>query len=244
MSQPELTQINDSATPDSAWKGLCLVGGVAVLIQVACVLITLAVVFTLGGEPRTPAEYFTLLQSNRLVGLLRLDFPTIISMALYYLTFFGLYAALRRADGAYAALATALAFVGLTLWLGTHSALSMIHLGDQYAAAATDAQRSQLLAAGEAIISSDMWHSTGALIGGIFVQSAAVMISVLMLRSNIFSKATAYVGILGNGLDLVHIIINVIMPGNPGDILMAVAGPLYLVWFLLLGRSLLQLGGL
>ncbi len=244
MSQLGLTEIHDAAPADSAWKGVCLIGGVAVLIQVACVLITMTVVFTLGGEPGTPDEYFTQLQSNRLMGLLRLDFPTIISMALYYLTFFGLYGALKRADGAYAALATALAFVGLTLWLATHSAFSMIHLGDRYAAAATDAQRSQLLAAGEAIIASDMWHSTGALIGGIFVQSAAVMISVLMLRSNIFSNATAYVGILGNGLDLMHIIINIIVPGNPANILMAVAGPLYLIWFILIGRRLLQLGRL
>ncbi len=214
------------------------------LIQVVRVLITMTVVFTLGGEPRTPGEYFTLLQSNRLVRLLRLDFSTVVSMALYYLPFFGLYAALTRADGAYAALATAFAFVGLTLWLGTHSAFSMIRLSDQYVAAATDAHRSQLLAAGEAIIASDMWHSTGALIGGIFLQSAAVMISALMLRSNIFSRVTAYVGILGNGLDLLHIIINIMLPGNPGDILMVVAGPLYLIWFILLGRRLLQLGRL
>jgi len=86
-----------------------------------------------------------------------------------------------------------------------------------------------------------MWHSTGAIMGGILLQSAAVVISVVMLRSIIFSKLIAYVGILTYGLDLAHIIIGIFLP-EVGVILMAIAGPLYLIWFPLVGRRLLQLG--
>jgi len=49
-------------------------------------------------------------------------------------------------------------------------------------------------------------------------------------------------GILCHGLDLGHVVVNLVAGGNPGDYLMAVAGPLYLVWFVLVGRRLLQLG--
>ena len=77
--------------------------------------------------------------------------------------------------------------------------------------------------------------------GGILLQSAGVFISVVMLQSKVFSRLTAYVGILTHGLDLAHILIGLFVPGV-GVILMAVAGPLYLWWFPLVGRRLYQLG--
>jgi hypothetical protein len=69
----------------------------------------------------------------------------------------------------------------------------------------------------------------------------AILISVAMLKSGVFGKVAAWSGILANGFDLLHILINLVVQGNAGDILMAVAGPAYLVWFVLLGRRLLQL---
>lgn len=233
--------MNTMDISDSGWNNLCKIGGVAALISAVCSLMTVIVVISLGGEPSTTKEYFTVLNNDRIVGILRLDFPSVVNVTQYYLIFFGFYAAFRRVHGAYAALATALAFVGVTLWLATHSAFSMIYLSDQFAVATTEAQKSQLLVAGEAVIASDMWHSTGALVGGILLQSATVLISVVMLRSNIFSKVIAYVGILTHSLDLAHIIIGIFAPGV-GIILMAIAGPLYVIWFPLVGRRLLQLG--
>ncbi|OGO19373.1 MAG: hypothetical protein A2Z14_07665 [Chloroflexi bacterium RBG_16_48_8] len=162
-------------------------------------------------------------------------------MALYYLVFIGRYAALRQANGAYSVLATALAFVGLTFWFSTHSAFSMVYLSDQYAVATIDILRSQLLAAGEAILASNMWNSTGGFMAN-FLLIGSLLISVVMLQYGTFNKLTACAGILANGLDLSRIMINLFLPGNPADILMAIAGPLYPIWFILLGRRLLQLG--
>lgn len=235
---------NQSKNTEIKWMKLCKIGGVASLISVVCSLITMIVVITLGAEPSTVSEYFTLLQDNRLVGILRLDFSTVINLAFYYLMYIGLYAAVRREHNAYAVLATSLAFVGLTLWFATHSAFSMLYLSDQYAAATTSEQISQLLAAGEAIIASDMYKSTGGIMGGIFLQSAAVLISVAMLRSSNFNKKIAYIGIIGNGLDLARIVLNIFIPGNSADILMVIAGPLMLIWLLLLGLRLYKLGRL
>ena len=241
MPQSKLNQITDTKIEDSSWKNVSRIGGVAAFISVVCALITMTVIITLGGEPSTATEYFTLLNNSRIVGLLRMDFASVINLSSYYLMFFGLYAALRRENGAYAALATALAFVGITLWFATHSAFSMIALSDQYAAATTDVEKSQLLAAGKAIISSDMWHSTGAIMGGIFLEGAAVLISFVMLRSKVFGKVTAWTGILTHGLDLAHIIIGIFLP-RVGIILMAIAGPFYIIWLPLVGLRLIQLG--
>ena len=53
--------------------------------------------------------------------------------------------------------------------------------------------------------------------------------------------ATGYVGIMTHGLDLIHGLVGFVMP-KAAFLLMAIAGPLYLVWFALVGRRLLQLG--
>ena len=116
----------------------------------------------------------------------------------------------------------------------------MVHLSDKYAAATTAAQKEQLSAAGEAILASNMWHGTGAMIGGILMLIAALILSVVMLKSAVFGTGTAYIGILTHGFDLARIVVS-FFSLQIGVILMAVAGPLYLVWFPLLARDLFRL---
>ncbi|HMD76814.1 MAG TPA: hypothetical protein VKG86_05510 [Terracidiphilus sp.] len=224
------------------WSGLCRMGGSAAYILIVYSLATIVQMVVLGGQPTTAAEAFTLLQHNKALGLLRLDLPTIVVMPLYYLLFLGLFAALRRSNLANALLATALAFVGVTLLLATPTALSMLPLSGRFAAATTDAARAQLLAAGEAIMASDIWHGTGAILGGILLQCGAVLICCVMLRGGVFGKATAWLGIVMHSLDLAHIIGGQFLPVS-GVVLMAIAGPLYPIWLFLVGRRLLQLAG-
>jgi hypothetical protein len=211
------------------------------MILIAYSLAMMVQMVVLGGQPANAVEAFGLLQNHRLVGLLRLDLPTIVVMPLYYLLFMGLFAALRRTDRANATLSTALAFAGVTLFLATPTALSMIPLSDKYAAATSDAARMQWQAAGEAVMAADIWHGTGAILGGVLLQAGAVLISFAMLRGGVFSKATAYLGIVMHGLDLLHIVCGLFVPVS-GVVLLAIAGPLYPVWFFMVGRRLLQLG--
>ena len=217
---------------------LCRIGGIAAFLLIIYCLATMVQLIVLGGQPATAAEAFRLLQENKLVGLLRLDLPTVVVLPLYYLVFMGLFAALRGTDFANAMIATALAFVGVTLIVATPTALPMVALSEKFANATTEAARAQLLAAGETILATDIWHGTGAFMGGILLQTGAVLISFVMLRSSGFGKAVGYVGIVAHGLDLAHILLGHFLP-TVGVVLMAVAGPLYPVWFFLVGRRLM-----
>jgi hypothetical protein len=222
------------------WSSLCRIGGIAALLLLLYSLATMVQIIVLGGQPTTAAQAFDLLQHHRVVGLLRLDLPTVAVMPLYYLLFLGLFAALRTSDYVNSLLSTTLAFVGTTLVLATPTALSMLPLSDKFAAATSDAARTQLLSAGEAVMAADIWHSTGAILGAVLLQCGAVLISVVMLRSQIFTKTTAWLGIVMHGLDLAHILGGLFLPVS-GTILMAISGPLYPVWFLLVGLRLLKL---
>ena len=241
MSQLALDRPFIAQVATSQWGALRRVAGWATLAQLLCLLLSAAAGIAVGMEPATAQEYFAVLQNDRLAGLLRLDFPTLLMICLFSVTSYGIYGALRRSDGAYAGLATALVYLGVVLALANHSAFSMIRLSDLHAAAMTAAAQEQLLVAGEAVIAGDMWHSTSGFLAGIFMQGGFVLVSALMLRSKAFSKGTAVSGLAANGLDFLHVFVGLALPSLATTMLW-IAGVFYLAWFPLLARDLLKRG--
>lgn len=229
----------DKVEIEPNWNRLCVIGGVAALSLLVYSLVTIVLFLVIGGPPETAEETFTLLQENRILGLLRLDLLTMVCMPLYYLLFTGLYAAFRKTKPDMALLGLLVASAGVTLFLASPSVLSLVHLSDLHAVATTPEARAQYLAAGEAILAADMWHGTGAAIGGILNLGATLLFAGMMLKDSPFSKTTGYVGIATHGLDLLHILLGFAIP-VAGVILMAIAGTLYVVWFPLLARGLLR----
>ena len=180
-------------------------------------------------------------QTNPILGLLRMDLLTVIFIPLYYLIFLGIFLALNGKKNVWSVIALISLFVGVTLFLATPSALAMLNLSDKYALATNENQQNQLLAAGEAILASDMWHGTGAIFGGILMQFGALLFSIVMLPGTVFNKLTAYVGIITHGLDFAHFFFLFLLP-PVGVTLLAIAGTLYLLWFPLIGVRLIQIG--
>jgi hypothetical protein len=210
------------------------------MLQVAMLIAMIIVIATLGEKPTRVEDYFTIQQRSELEALLRGDFLTVILIGLYLGTFPALYAALRHVSPIYSALATLFTLIAVALALGSEPTFSLLHLGDQYAAATTAVERSQLLAAGKAIIAADLWHTTGMYIAGILLQVSGVMISVIMLRNHDFSKITAYAGLLGNALDLLQHVLHPVAPSIQ-ESLTPIMGIFYLTWYPMMVRDLLRL---
>lgn len=232
MTQPE--------TSTSNRKSLYIIGGVAAILQLITILTYSVLIAVLGPKPTSAEEYFAIYQASPLEAVLRGDFLLLILIGLYLGIFPALYIALRRLSPVYTALATLFTIITVTLTFANESTFSLLHLGKQYVAVSNDALRIQLQAAGEAVIASDMWNSSGAYMGGILLQGSGVMISVIMLRSKDFSKITAYAGLLGNGFDLIQHIIHPFTPSISAFIMMFM-GLFYFVWFPMLGRDFLRL---
>ena len=236
MSNPALTHDR----PDEVLSGLCRVGGVAAFVFLVYCIEMMLQITLLGGQPSSAAEAFQLLQTNRVVGLLRLDLTTIFALPLYYLLFLSLSAVLWQVDRVKAIISALLVFTGVTLTLATPMALSMVPLSAKYAAATTDAARNQFLTAGETVLATDMWHGTGAYVGGLLVQTGAVLICVAMIKSSSFRRLTGWLGLVIHGLDLMHIVFGLLLP-KFGAVLMVISGTAYPVWFFLVGRDLLKM---
>ena len=228
-------------TNGSAFRPLCKAGGIASFVFIIYSLITVFILAVVGGPPSSAAEAFSLLQTNRILGLLRMDLLTVVFIPLYYLIFLGIFLAIHGNKNAWSIIALLAVFIGVTLFLATPSVLAMLNLSDKYATATGESQQNQLIAAGEAILSSDMWHGTGAILGGILIQFGALLFSILMLPGNVFNRFTAYVGIITHGLDFVHFFFLFLIP-PVGVILLAIAGSFYLLWFPLIGVRLIQIG--
>ncbi len=227
-----MNQVTDAGTADSSWKSLYRVGGAAALTIVVLFFIQI-IAFAMGPIPSTTIDWFTLLQNNRLLGLLDLDLVYVADQVLLLLIFLALYVALRRANQSYMAVATILGFVAIAVYFATNAAFSMLYLSDQYAAATTDAQRSLFLAAGQATLAVS--QGTGWYVFNVLGSVAPLIVSVVMLRSNIFSKVTAYAGILGSAVGLAFFVPAI------GVYLLLISAVLFLIWFILIARRLLQL---
>ena len=246
MSQSELKQVVDAEMSASGWKGLYKVGGITALIVAVGPLAEVLISF-LPGVARltqrtvTVIDWFTLFQNHWFLGLRNLGLLNIIAAALLAPTISAIYSALRRDNEAFGAFGTILFFVGVAVYIASNRAFSMLSLSGQYASATTDAQRSLFIAAGQAMLAEGQTRA-----GIPLIEFASLVISVVMLRGKVFSKATAYAGILGNVLLIVFEILLAFVP-TLLDVRLVIAGGgglAIMIWYLLVGRRLLQLGRL
>ena len=205
--------MNEITSFSRAYKIIYRIGGTICMIFIIYSLVTMLLLVIIGPPPKTVEECFSMLHENRVKGLLRLDILTVFILPLYYLLFLSIFLALKDTDQGLAAVSIVLVFAGLTLVLETQSVFSLLKLSDKFSDSATPLQKNQLLTAGESIMASDMWHGYRAKIGGLLLQSGAVLISIAMLKTGIFNRLTALAGILTHGLDLFHIILGLFLPG-------------------------------
>jgi hypothetical protein len=227
-----LDEVN-SVAADSGWNWLYKIGAAAALLSVVFFPIQI-IVFLVSPPPDTVIGWFGLFQTNKLVGLLDLDLLLIVDQILAILILLALYTALRRANESFMAIGVVLGLVAAVLFIASNPAFEMLSLSDQYAAAVTEAQRTILLAAGQAMLAT--WQGSAFQVSYLLGSVALIIISAVMLRSKLFSKATAYMGILANVIALGLYVPTV-------GVYISVFSVVFLwVWYLLIARGLFQLG--
>lgn len=239
-AMPSTEQNLSTPTEDSSVSGLCLAGGIAAFLQLVTLIGIMAVMATLGMRPTSVEDYFSLQQHSRLAAILRGDFLSLVMIALYLGTVPALYVSLRRAKPAGVAMAALFVLIGVVLCFATESTFALLHLGDQYAAAHSAVEKAEILAAGRAAVATDMWNSSGGYLCGILLQGGSIIMSVIMMRSRMFSRLTAYAGLFSNAIDLAQHAQRPFTHTVPvaAAILM---GLFYLLWFPLLSRDLFRI---
>jgi len=243
-----MNHVTVAENEDSVWRGLYKIGGATALLAAILLPIEVIVFGVLGQPPSTitpstVADTFTLFHNNKLLGLLEFDLLGIVIYILLVPTLLALYAALRRASASVTAIGTIFFFIGITIYFASNTIFCMLYLSDQYAAAITDAQRSMFLAAGQVLLT--VFTITAFSFSYVMVSASLLIVAAVMLRSAIFSRVTAYVGILANMLAVGSIAVgSTPLPFSlmVGGLLSLISIVPLLIWFALIGRRLFQLG--
>jgi hypothetical protein len=233
---------------DTDWKSIYPVGAIAAILAVFVGLLEIAISFLPGGERISPelitvSDWFAHFQVNPLMELRNLGLINIFLNAFSILIFFTLYVAHRRAKPGLAALSMIVAFTGAAVFFATNRSFAMFALSNQYAAAAGEAQRAALIAAGESMLAVGQSHTPGTFLAFALSEIASILMAIAMLRGKVFSRATAIVGMLGFALLFIFEILSSFVPALfDAAMLFAMGGGLLsLAWYILVARRLFQL---
>jgi hypothetical protein len=231
VSQSESDRAVSAQAGDSRWRSLYRIGAVAAVISVVVIPLSIAAFFV---WPLWPDNILAVIQQDWLAGLMGLDSMYLFSNVFAIPFFLVLYVTLKEVDEGWALIALVLGLLGLVCLVPSRPIPEMFALSDQYAAAATEAERATYLVAGESMLI----HFHGMAYHAHYVLGSASLLvsSFLMLLSATFSRATAYVGIVTNivvfGLYVPEVGVWISM--------LSVVG--YLIWYILIARRLFQLG--
>jgi hypothetical protein len=237
----------DLSQNERQWKSVYVFGGIAAILSLIAVMVDIVIGSSTGGNlsqlPQTAVERFAQFQQNAWLGLYNLDLLNAVNQLISIPIYFALYAALRKTNKPFALFGLILFLVGTTTLVANNTALPMLELSNKFVAA-DEPQKALLAAAGEAMLARGEHGSLGAFFGFLLPTLSALVMSLVMLQGNVFSKANAYIGIVGNTFMLIYVVLVTFAPAVK-DMAMAFAMPgglLLLVWMILFTIRLFHLG--
>jgi hypothetical protein len=239
--------MNTSSEGNAGWRSLYNLAAVTALLVVFMGVLDIALSMV-GGPARenstiTAIEWFTLFQNNAFEAFRNLGLFNIINLLLAIPLYLALYGLHRRVNQAYALLAVVLFIMGTAIYISSNAVFSIFALSRQYAEAA-ETQRAILDVLGQAALAQGADLTPGTFMGFILTEISGILMAVVLLRGGLFSKATAWVGILGLSILAVFNIMAAFMPASY-DVAMMLAIPgglLSMAYYIMLARRLFQHG--
>ncbi|MBN1438232.1 MAG: DUF4386 family protein [Anaerolineales bacterium] len=233
--------MNSTRNPDIDHRVLCTLGGAAAWVAAGLVLGE-AAVFAVFPQPDEIGDWFRLLQEKPLVGWLDLWGLELPLYAAFLFLFLALYAVLRKTDPQWMKIALAAGLIGIGVFFATNNPAAVISLSRQHAAAATETDRSALLAAGRALLAATGQRAVGGFNTGLgLVSVAGLIVSCVMIGSQVFGKPTAYLGIVAHALSLADFLRAALTDSDIAVLILVAPNALLLViWYVAVGRTLLK----
>jgi hypothetical protein len=226
---------------DYQWHSLHKIAGFSAFL-IAILLLGEIFVYALIPRPTTPMECIELFQKNPLFGLLHFDLLGMLSYILFIPMIISLYMILKQKSASLMLIASVLFFVGIAVFFATNTTFSLLSLSKQYSLAETEAERVMIITSCQTMIT--IFKVQAFMLSYIIVSASWIMIGIVMLSCNLFSRFTSYMGILTGSAGILAEIIE-----NTSNTFIGIAIGLYfaaivflLLWILLTGKQLLNIG--
>jgi hypothetical protein len=176
--------------------------------SIAAILSALSIAFAIvayfiwpyKGNTSSIEDILTVLQTDRLGGLIALDVSMLIIGPITILMFLAIFSVVRRVDEPIALLALILNMMAIVLVIVCRPLVEFVMLSDQFAITTDAAEKSRILAAGELLrlqLDGTAWTMQTA-----FLMIAGLINNTLMLRTTYFKKRTAWTGIVISAIGL------------------------------------------
>ena len=185
-------------TNQSRWKELYKIGAITAILSEIILVLGIVDYFIYPFAPgnMSTESIFLLLQNDKLGGLISLDFHLVLGNVFGILLFLALFVSLKQVNESYALIALVLGLIADILIFPARPISELFSLSGLYANATTEAVKNQYLAAGEALLL--LFNGTSWFLNTLLGGFSLLISSLLMLRSNVFNKSTAIVGIITN----------------------------------------------
>lgn len=187
-------------TTERDWKPLYKTGGIA-LVAMAGIIIIQMFVFMTAPPPYegSALDWFELFRANHLIGLVNFEVLMVIYVILSLVPTLALSVLHREASPSFVATYLALSLVGVVSFIVARPAFEMLSISNGYAAAATDMQRAAFLAAGETLLAT--FHGMAFQVSYVLGSLSGLIISLVMLKANLFGRTTAWLRIASSVCD-------------------------------------------
>mgnify|MGYP001485709062 CR=1 FL=1 len=153
------------------------------------------IIFSIFPIPDSIEKWFELLNSNLIVGLFHSDLFILINnilISVIYLALF--YSMVNDKNKSYLVLALVLGYIGIAAYISSNKTFELITLADRYANISNENEKIMILAAGQVMISS--WQGTAFDVYYILNGITLLIISITMMKSEIYTKATSIFGLI------------------------------------------------
>jgi hypothetical protein len=237
-----------ATTAVNSWKRIYKFGAVAALIAMSTNLADIILGF--GGTnmvtygTKSAVEWFAVYQDSWFRGVYALGILNIVYMVAMLPVYFALFGAHFEKQAIAAGLTLIVFLTAMSMYISNNAAIPLLVLSGKYSLAATDLQRTILVAAGEAVLSRGEDFTAGSFVPLFLGGLAAICISIIMLRGGIFGKVNAWIGIVGFTFLSLFTIIATFVPALYSFafyFLGSIGGLLALSWFALVARRFFQL---
>lgn len=168
-----------------------MVGVWSAVASVVLIVVQMAA-YVAWPPPETTVDFFEMLIANPVRGILALDVMYIVSNLLAFLLYFALAVVLWKVSRSGVVVALAFGVLGMAAYMASPRPVEMLALADAYGRAGP-AEQVALVAVGDGMLAT--WMGTAFDIYYFFNLATLLIFAILMLRSTVFSRATALWGL-------------------------------------------------
>jgi hypothetical protein len=238
------TAVNENASNNNLYR----MGGLAALGVILVSFLDIVMTFLPGSaSPETGAvlEWFELYQADPFYGLRGLGLFNIFTALLTVILFIALHQAHRQTHRILANIALIMMVTASAIYIANNRALPMLNLSGQYYAAGSQVEKDIITAAGVGILAQAEDFTPGTFVGFTLLETAGVIMSLVLLRGKIFGRWTSITCLAGYSLLIVYSSLVCFIPSNlePLMPIAIIGGLMSMVSFFLIALKLFHLSG-